>query len=163
MGRIVSALCTSMVLESGSLRPATREQLGTRLLDLLTMALECDPHDSPSAEPLVRDERLRQIHIYIDAHLGNPLLNPERIAHANQLSVRTLHYLFKGSGQSVSDYLWERRLQRCRQELESPALGMRTVTEIALASGFNSMSHFSSVFRRRFGTSPTGARSAAVA
>jgi AraC-like DNA-binding protein len=77
------------------------------------------------------------------------------------LSVRALHYLFKGSGQSVSDYILERRLQRCREELEAPAFSTRTVTEIALANGFNSMSHFSSAFRRRFATSPSAARDAA--
>jgi AraC-like DNA-binding protein len=32
------------------------------------------------------------------------------------------------------------------------------VTQIALAAGFNSMSHFSSAFRRRFGVTPSDAR-----
>ena len=34
----------------------------------------------------------------------------------------------------------------------------RTVTEIAMDAGFNSLSHFSSVFRKRYGVSPTSAR-----
>lgn len=163
MGRILSSFCTSMALEASTLAPAQREQLDVRLLDLLALTLDGAPDPQLPATPLARDERLRQIQAYIDAQLGNPLLNPERIAAAHQLSVRTLHYLFKSTGQSVSDYLWQQRLQRCRQELESAAPGARTVTEIALASGFNSMSHFSSLFRRRFGLSPTDARSAAIA
>jgi AraC-like DNA-binding protein len=77
------------------------------------------------------------------------------------MSVRTLHYLFKGTGESVSDCIWERRLQRCREALGMPAQRHRTVTEIALAAGFNSMSHFSSAFRRRFGMTPSDARDAA--
>ena len=163
MGRIVSSLCGAMVLEAGTLQEPTREQLGERLMDLLTLALECGPQETPLAEGSARDERLRRVKAYIEANLGNPLLNPERVAGANQVSVRALHYLFKGTGQSVSDYIWERRLQRCRAELEAPAFSRRTVTEIALACGFNSMSHFSSAFRRRFGVSPSEVRGAALA
>lgn len=164
MGRVLQALCTSLALEASTLAPAQRQQLDQRLLDLLALTLDGGTPDSGNADtPRARDERLRQVQAYIDTHLGNPLLNPERIAAAHQLSVRTLHYLFKASGQSVSDYLWERRLQRCRQELEAVAPGARTVTEIALASGFNSMSHFSSLFRRRFGLSPKDARGLALA
>lgn len=163
MGRILAALCTSMALEADTVAPAQRQQLDQRLLDLLALTLSTpDANSCADDTPLARDERLRQVQAYIDSHLGNPLLNPERIAAAHQLSVRTLHYLFKASGQSVSDYLWERRLQRCRQELEALAPGARTVTEVALASGFNSMSHFSSLFRRRFGLSPKAARGLAL-
>ena len=162
MGRIVSSLCGTMVLEADTLREGAREQLGDRLMDLLTLALDCGPAEVPLGEGGARDERLRQIKGYIETHLGNPLLNPERIAGANQLSVRTLHYLFKGTGQSVSDYIWDRRLERSRQELQAPAFSDRTVTEIALASGFNSMSHFSSAFRRRYGVSPSSVRDAAL-
>lgn len=163
MGRILQALCASMALESHALAPAQRQKLDERVLDLLALALDCRPDDISTAAPVARDARLRQIQAYIDAQLGNPLLNPERIAAAHQLSVRSLHYLFKPTGRSVTDHLWERRLQRCRAELEADAASSRTVTEIALASGFNSLSHFSSLFRRRFGLSPREVREAALA
>jgi AraC-like DNA-binding protein len=161
MGRIVSSFCGAMVLESGTVVGPAREVLSEKLMDLLTVALDGDPIDVPVAEACVRDERLRQVKNFIEGHLGNPLLNPDRVAGANQLSVRTLHYLFKGTGQSVSDYILERRLLRCREELEAPAFSCRTVTEIALACGFNSLSHFSSAFRQHFGTSPSMARARA--
>ena len=87
-----------------------------------------------------------------------PLLNPDRIAKANQMSVRSLQYLFKSADMSVSDYIWTSRLERCRKELEVAVGLKRTVTEIAMDAGFNSLSHFSSVFRKRYGVSPTSIR-----
>jgi len=161
VGRIVRDMCASMVLEADGLSEPTRAELGERLIDVLALALE-NPHgDLPGIDGSIRSERLRRVRSYIEAHIGDPLLNPERVAAACAMSVRTLHYLFKGTGESVSDCIWERRLQRCREALGMPAQRHRTVTEIALAAGFNSMSHFSSAFRRRFGMTPSDARDAA--
>ena len=161
VGRIVRDMCASMVLEADALSDVTRAQLGERLIDVLALALECPHGDVPALDGSIRSERLRQVRTFIESNIGNPLLNPERVAAGCQMSVRTLHYLFSGSGQSVSDYIWERRLQRCREALQMPAERHRTVTEIALAAGFNSMSHFSSAFRRRFGVTPSDARDSA--
>ena len=161
VGRIVADMCASMVLEADTLPDITRAQLGERLIDVLALALDSPHGDVPDLDGSVASQRLRQIRKYIESNIGNPLLNPERVAAACQMSVRALHYLFKGTGQSVSAYIWERRLQRCLEALHMPAQSHRTVTEIALAAGFNSMSHFSSAFRRRFGVTPSDARGSA--
>ena len=161
VGRIVSDLCASMVLEADTLSDATRAELGERLIDVLALALDNPTADVSDFDGSLKSQRLRQIRNYIESNLGNPVLNPERVAAACQMSVRTLHYLFKGTGHSVAGYIWERRLQRCREALQMPAERHRTVTEIAFAAGFNSMSHFSSAFRRRFGVTPSDARDAA--
>lgn len=158
VGRIVRDMCASMVLEADTLTDATRAELGERLIDVLALALDSPLGDAPGLDGSIKSERLRQARTCIESNIGNPLLNPERVAAACQMSVRALHYLFKGTGQSVSDYIWERRLQRCREALQMPAQRRLTVTEIALAAGFNSMSHFSSAFRRRFGVTPSDAR-----
>jgi AraC-like DNA-binding protein len=159
LGRVIGDLCGSMVLEADSLEDTARARLGEHVLDMLALAV--DPRQGAQttvAESSVQAARLRLIRKYIEAHLASPLLNPERVAHANQISVRALHYLFKSTGQSVSAYIWERRLQRSREELELSAGSRRSVTEIALACGFNSMSHFGSMFRRRFGATPSELR-----
>lgn len=158
LGRIIGDLCGSMVLEADALQDTARTRLGEHVLDMLALAVQKGPgDDAPAGESSVRAARLRLVRKYIETHLCNPLLNPERVAAANDISVRALHYLFKEGGQSVSDYIWERRLQRCREELELGA-GRRSVTEIALAAGFNSLSHFSTMFRRRFGVTPSEMR-----
>jgi AraC-like DNA-binding protein len=159
VGRILADMCASMVLEADALTDVTRAQLGERLIDVLALALDSPNGEMSDLDGSVKSERLRQIKNYIESNLGNPLLNPERVAAACQMSVRALHYLFKGMGHSVSDYIRERRLERCLEALQMPA-ERRTVTQIALAAGFNSMSHFSSAFRRRFGVTPSDARDA---
>lgn len=161
VGRIVANLCASMVLEAETLADKTRSELGERLIDILALAMDCPKGEAPVGDGSIRSERLRQIRKYIEQDIGNPLLNPARVAAANQISLRALHYIFKGTGQSVSDYIWERRLERCHEALQMPVERRRTVTEIALAAGFNSMSHFSSAFRRRYGVTPSDARAAA--
>lgn len=163
MGRIIASICSSMVLEAESLQEKARSQLGEQVLDMLAIALDGPAQDVTMDVPAIRSARLRQIRNYIDSNIGNPLLNPERVAKANQMSVRALHYVFKDTGKSVSDYIWGRRLERCRSELEMSAANKRTITEIAFASGFNSMSHFSSLFRSTYGITPSDVRSSAVA
>jgi len=66
---------------------------------------------------------------------------------------RYLHMLFSERGMTVSDYIWRARLQHCRQELE--AHGGKTITDVAFSWGFSSSSHFSRVFRKCFGVSPS--------
>ena len=61
--------------------------------------------------------------------------------------------LFSERGMTVSDYIWRARLQHCRQELETH--GGKTITDVAFSWGFSSSSHFSRVFRRCFGVSPS--------
>ena len=161
VGRIVADLCASMVLEAQTRAEGTRAQLGERLIDVLALALEHPNGELPELDGALRSERLRRIKQYIESNIGDPLLSPDRVAAAAQMSVRALHYLFRGTGQTAAAYIWERRLQRCREALEMPAERHRTVTEIAFAAGFSSMSHFSSAFRRRFGVTPSDARDAA--
>ena len=159
IGRVIGSMCSAMVLEAETLTPDLREGLGVELLNLVAMAFQASAHDPGlSMDTTVQSARMRQIKKYIDSNLGNPLLNPDRIAKANQISVRSLHYLFKGDGQSVSDYIWSRRLERCRQEIEIGLAAHRSLTDIAMDAGFNSLSHFSSMFRKRYGMPPTDLR-----
>jgi AraC-like DNA-binding protein len=89
----------------------------------------------------------------IDQRLNDPSFDREALADALGISVRGLSRLFRSLQTSPSDYIRMRRLEQCRCALLAPA-GM-TVTEIALSNGFNDSSHFSSVFRKEFGMSPS--------
>ncbi|NLF05622.1 MAG: helix-turn-helix domain-containing protein, partial [Actinomycetales bacterium] len=92
---------------------------------------------------------------YINAHLDDPRLSPERIAQATYISTRYLHAIFHRRGTTVSRWVRERRLEHARRELLSPRGTRRTVAQVATAWGFVDASHFSKVFRERFGVSPT--------
>jgi AraC-like DNA-binding protein len=90
---------------------------------------------------------------FIREHLRDPELCIDQISAALGCTKRYLHMLFSERGMTVSDYIWRTRLQHCRQELE--AHSGKTITDVAFSWGFSSSSHFSRVFRKCFGVSPS--------
>jgi AraC-like DNA-binding protein len=103
---------------------------------------------------------LREVKRYIDAHLGDPGLSPERIAAAHYMSRRRLYTLFEGESTGVREWIRERRLERCRRDLRDPALAGETVMSIATRWGFVDASHFSHSFRDAYGIAPSAYRAA---
>jgi transcriptional regulator GlxA family with amidase domain len=77
------------------------------------------------------------------------------------VSLRQLDRLFvKQVGVALGTYYLAVRLQRARELiLRSPL----SIIEIAAGCGFQSASHFSRVYRARFGVSPSGERGNALA
>jgi AraC family transcriptional regulator, positive regulator of tynA and feaB len=102
-----------------------------------------------------RDELSIRVKAYIEAQLADPELSVERIAHACNISVRGLHRLFaEDPAGSVSSYLWQRRLIRCADALRDPSQVHRSITDVCFSYGFSSTSHFSRLFKDRFGVPP---------
>jgi AraC-like DNA-binding protein len=58
-------------------------------------------------------------------------------------------------------YVWNRRLDRCRDDLKKPCASAQRVADIAFRWGFSDLSHFSRAFKARFGMSPRDCRGAA--
>jgi transcriptional regulator GlxA family with amidase domain len=77
------------------------------------------------------------------------------------MSLRSLHLLFEPTGVSFARYVLHRRLQECHATLASPVHANRSVTDIAFAWGFNSLTTFYSAFQREFGMAPGEVRRAA--
>jgi len=96
-------------------------------------------------------ELTRRILEFIDDHISEPTLSPVEIAVAIGISVRHLHRVFSATGKTVSDFIRERRLDQCRQDLINPRYQERTITEIAFLRGFSDAAHFSHSFRKHFG------------
>lgn len=92
---------------------------------------------------------------YIEDHLRDPDLDVARVAAALGCTPRYLHTIFRDDELSIGRFMWRTRLQRCRDELESPANANRSITDIAFSWGFSSASHFSRLFRARFGVRPS--------
>lgn len=93
---------------------------------------------------------------FIELRLHDPELSVEAIAEGCSISVRSLHRVFSDdSAGSVSRYLWTRRLDHCAAALRDPRERHRPITEICFAWGFSDSSHFSRVFRERFGVTPS--------
>lgn len=109
-------------------------------------------------DPEVDDSRRvagqrRRILDYIAANLGDPRLDVQGAARVSGISTRYVHLLMRHTGRTFSQYVLDHRLERCRSDLEI-RLGRCTITDIAFQWGFSDVSHFSRVFRKRYGVSP---------
>jgi len=152
LGRIAAEFCASLATEGAKLEDDARAHLGSQLMDMLAFTLLTDGGDMPASEGSVQQARLRSVQQWIEDHLGDPDLSLDKIAGANGMSLRYLHLIFRHCEMSASEWIWNRRLQLCYDEI---ARGDgRSITSIAFDSGFNSSAHFSTMFRRKYGMSP---------
>ncbi|TWG00595.1 AraC-like DNA-binding protein [Kitasatospora viridis] len=81
-------------------------------------------------------------------------LSPQTVADAHGISVRYLHHLFRGEKQTVSTFIRELRLGRCRTDLGQPGLAKHPVGAIGARWGFADAAVFSRAFKAAFGTPP---------
>ena len=88
------------------------------------------------------------------AHLADRDLTAGRIAAAHHISVRQLYVVLARADIGLGDWIRAERLDRCRQELSTPAAGSRTIAAIAAGWGFADATHFSRAFRDTYGMSP---------
>jgi AraC-like DNA-binding protein len=158
LGRIAAEFCSMLAAEGASLDAQVRARLGDELMDVLALALDMGEQDDASADATVQQVRLRSVKAWIEDHLADPDLSLEKIARNNGISLRHLHYLFRLTDMSVSEWIWDRRLLRCHDLLMRPGPRPLSVTEVAYQLGFSSSSHFSTAFRRKFGMSPSDLR-----
>ncbi|GHH84940.1 hypothetical protein GCM10018793_51060 [Streptomyces sulfonofaciens] len=94
---------------------------------------------------------------YIESHLGDPELSPKVVAAAHAISVRTLYRIFGESGEGVSKYISDRRLDRYRSDiLSNPDLNLAAA---GARWGLPDSKHLSRKYRSRFGESPSETRS----
>ena len=88
----------------------------------------------------------------MEAHVADPL-TLEQLAQVSKISPRQLNRLFSLKlGRSTMGYYRDLRLDKARNLLTNSPLSL---TEIGLATGFSSASHFSRVFREYFGRAPS--------
>ncbi len=130
---------------------------GTKLGAAITTMAWDALREQIESPPVIRyrDDQLIRVKAYIESRLADPELSVERIAHACNISVRGLHRLFaEDPTGSVSSYLWGRRLIRCAEVLRDPSQAHRAITDVCFSYGFSSSSHFSRLFKDRFGVPP---------
>lgn len=153
LARVMNAMVSESFAEMRRLPRFSGRRLGVAITAMAWDALR----EQIETPPVIghRDELSARVKAYIEAQLANPELSIERIAHACQMSVRGLQRLFaEDPAGSVSSYLWLRRLVRCADELRDPGQVHRSITDICFSYGFSSTSHFSRLFKDRFGVPP---------
>ena len=93
---------------------------------------------------------------YMEAYIENPM-SLDELSDTIGLSVRQLERLFKTQlSTSPARYYLELRLKRARQFLRQTSM---SVMEVAIATGFNSASHFSQRYKAYYNCAPNKERS----
>ena len=119
------------------------------LLILHYVEQECFAESSAVARP--RNETVEQICAYLAANYRQKFSLPE-VAAQFYLSPYYLSRLFRRvTGQSIVDYINNRRIEAAQKLLETTELSISAVAE---QTGFASAAHFRRVFREVMGTGP---------
>lgn len=109
----------------------------------------------PGNTNLPGDSRVRRAMLIIEQSLSHPP-KVETIACAVGLSKRQLERLFRRElGRSIQEFSRDLRIY---YGLWLLANSRKTITAVALESGFSDISHFNRVFRARFGSAPSRLR-----
>lgn len=155
-GKLVWDFISSVFDAFPNLEPQSEPDLLEPISHLLRLALaELSGYPRIRSCEGVLHDRIRS---YVLNHLRDSELSIDRMATAMNCTKRYLHRAFEEEGVSISDYIWQLRLDRCRSEIIDPRYQSKSITEIAFSWGFSSSPHFSAAFKERFGTSPSVCR-----
>lgn len=96
-------------------------------------------------------EKMKRILSYIEAHFSEPI-SVEKVAELTYYSKSHFMNFFKTyTGKGFTEYLNDYRLARAAEMLRATDLSL---LEIAARSGFENLSYFNRMFKRKYGISP---------
>jgi AraC family transcriptional activator of tynA and feaB len=150
LGAVTSSLISALSSQAGYIDTRQEHAAAETTLELISACLWGEP---TMIVGMAGANLLPRIKDFIEENLENPDLNPQSLAQHFGISVRYLHFLFKTEKFSVSQWILERRLERCRSELVR-AGSRKNITDIAFHWGFNDSAHFCRTFKKRYGFSP---------
>lgn len=99
----------------------------------------------------------RAVREYVALHACDPDLTPSVVARSLGWSVRQVQLALQQAGTTTSDLIRLTRLTRAADLLRNSPSGT-TITSIAFACGFHSMTTFEVAFKKQFGITPSEAR-----
>lgn len=154
-GHIASSMLRAALEEAPRMQSSQANRIANHLLDLVSLSVvgrvETTHGDRATT---YSTSMLRRAQEYIELNVDDEELSPEKVASAQNVSMRYINKLFAREGTSVARWIRIRRLERCRMDLENPAMASRTISEIAYSHGFGNISSFNRAFRSHFGLSP---------
>jgi AraC-like DNA-binding protein len=155
-GAMASAFARRLPGQLGAFRPAEAQRVGGTVVDLLGLAVS-----TFVAQPLGDGRRalVRHVYAFIEAHLGDAGLSPGAIAARHHISTRYLHKLFEAEQTTVTAWIRQRRLDRCRRDLLDPALREQPVARIGARWGMSDPGQFTRAFKAAHGVPPAAYRS----
>ena len=89
----------------------------------------------------------------MEEELANPDMDINRMTELLHVSRSKLYYKIKGlTGENPSSFFKTYKLNRAAELIRE---GKYNLSEISLLTGFNTLSHFSTSFKRHFGVAPS--------
>ncbi|MET7697818.1 helix-turn-helix domain-containing protein [Streptomyces sp. NPDC005485] len=155
LAAVLSPFMARLADTCASYSGAIAHGLGSSAVNLLAAVAQEQLGKSSADGPGTDQVLLLRVQTFIRWHLSDPDLTPAVIARAHQISVRYLHRLFENEGTTVCRWIRELRFEECRRELASPGVASAGIGAVARRWGFTSATHFSRVFRSRYGMPPT--------
>lgn len=152
---LFTGFLSSLASESHAISNRSISTVINRLTDLLLLVVEENLYgDLDSNVTTNRATHIRSIERYIDLHLADSDLCPAKIAAKHGISERYVQSLFATKKVSVTKFIRDKRLDRCREALIDIRFGGRTVSEICLGWGFNDPAYFTRAFKQRYSIPP---------
>jgi AraC-like DNA-binding protein len=149
--RLAHDFVISAFNQAPTLSPACELQVAETLLHIVLLPFLSETGFKPSG----REALTSRIKALIRENLSDPELNIEQLSAALDCTKRYLHMSFTEEGTTITGYIWQKRLERCREELEFGQKPGKTLTDIAFSWGFSSSSHFTHLFKKRYGIPPS--------
>ena len=154
-------LCASMEAENAVRRQGRYFMLKSYLIQMLLLVLreQCEPMERPqgySFESAGKKYVAEQVISYIEDHYSEKF-SLDQIAENMYLSPFYISRIFKGeTGNTPIRHLINLRLEKAKELLEEGYQG--SIQEVAALVGYDDAYHFSKLFKKRYGISPSQVR-----
>lgn len=146
-----------MLIQQGSLLDAEAADLVGKAMirEVAALAMELDADMAP--RPTLPEARLADIREKITIHFSNPNLSLAMIARKCGISPRYVTSIMSKFGTSFHQEVTMKRLNAAREIIRDRGKAI-PINQVSFHVGFKSPSHFSSLFKKEFGRSPTSER-----
>ncbi|MYR45873.1 helix-turn-helix domain-containing protein [Streptomyces sp. SID5910] len=164
VGHVFRQTLTALATAEPDLGVHDRQRLGVTVIDLAAAVVARHTDQVAALGPQTRRTVLyREITSYISRHLHLADLTPKAVAAAHSISPRYLHRVFQDHETTVTTFIRQSRITRCRRDLLDPALHNTPVSAIGARWGYPRASDFTRAFRTVTGMTPTEYRHSSAA
>lgn len=139
--------------------PLLRHAVTTHIVDLAALAIGAGRDAAWLAgQRGARAAKLASLKADIVDHVGQRDMSIAALAARHRLSPRHLHRLFEQEPVSLSEFVNDQRLSLAHRMLADPRFAHLRISDIAFDAGFEDLSAFNRMFRKKFETTPTEVR-----
>lgn len=147
---LVASVLNETIRLDATPRGTGLQRLGASLADTLAAALEFGL--TQGKHSLGHQDLLGRAKAVLLNHIEDPDFDFSRLVNELGVSGRTLCRLFAADGTTAIRWLWRQRLEHAHRLLDERRVN--TVSQAAMRSGFNDLSHFTRAFKNRYGEVP---------